>query len=206
MTIANYDHLLDNAAVVFGAEKKVNNYNEALGVALIAARPQEPFLLRWRHEMHATFTNNCYACHSVQLGALRQHLPRLCVNERIVFSFSMHLTIYACFVSHLLLHPHPARKLAIEHPHELLILDHLSFYHPGWEKEAAALLFDPLPAGVSPSSFAHSFGIHLFESHENVYKRVDKQALTENGILKVDTNFNLLMRQFIDRSESRDEL
>ena len=88
MTIANYDRVLDNAAVVFGAEKKVGNYNEALGVALIAARPQEPFLLRWRHEMHTTFTNNCYACHSVQLGAFCALSPPLSVNEGVcVFLF-----------------------------------------------------------------------------------------------------------------------
>ena len=41
-----------------------------------------------------------------------------------------------------------ARFLSEHHSGELHVLDHYSFYHPGWEKEAARMLFEPLPPGA----------------------------------------------------------
>jgi hypothetical protein len=37
--------------------------------------------------------------------------------------------------------------LGEHHAGELHVLDHYSFYHPGWEKEAAHMLFAPLKPG-----------------------------------------------------------
>lgn len=80
------DDLLSNS-VIFGAEKKVVNMKEVLGVAVIMARPQEPFLLMWRKEMHKNFDGDrCYACHSILLGTIfsADSLLRIYLNECVI--------------------------------------------------------------------------------------------------------------------------
>lgn len=54
--------------VVFGAEKKIINFKEVLGVAWMAARPNSPFLRDFLKKMHAEFSADCYSCHSTILG------------------------------------------------------------------------------------------------------------------------------------------
>lgn len=61
------DDLLDNA-VVLGAEKKVPKMAEVLGVAVMMARPRDPFLLKWRDAIRSSFQPTCYACHSIALA------------------------------------------------------------------------------------------------------------------------------------------
>lgn len=55
--------------VTFGAEKKVFNYKEVLGVAVMIARKDAPFLTRFAHDMADVFDGEkCYSCHSTILG------------------------------------------------------------------------------------------------------------------------------------------
>jgi hypothetical protein len=63
--------------VVFGAEKKIIAYKEALGVAWIGARRGSPWLKRFLHEMGQQFRGKeCYTCASVQLAkTLSQTYP-----------------------------------------------------------------------------------------------------------------------------------
>ena len=76
IVVKPFDELLANG-VVLGAELKAAGFGDALGVAVILARPQEPFMLRWQERMAVHFTpESCYACHAIQLSRyLAEHNP-----------------------------------------------------------------------------------------------------------------------------------
>jgi hypothetical protein len=126
--------------VVMGMEKPVASKDEALGVAVIMARPGEPFLTRWQRDMTDVYDPQCYVCHSVAL----------------------------------------ARRLALTHPDEILVLDWTAFHAPGWEADAVALLFDERTSGAPPMVFT-GWAMHLFESHNNVAVHV--QALSGRWVV-----------------------
>ncbi len=88
-----------------------------------------------------------------------------------------------------------ARRLALAHPHELLVLSHHSFYHPGWEESAAALLFEPLQSRVAATAFENSFAIHLFESNKYMVPYVEKlTGMDARGLLPLATCVLILTR------------
>jgi hypothetical protein len=67
VSLAPVDELL-NSPIVFGAEKKIVDYREVLGVAWIAARPGTRWMKLYLEQMQKEFTNDCYSCHSTILG------------------------------------------------------------------------------------------------------------------------------------------
>ena len=119
--------------------------------------------------MKASFSDSCYACHSIILCT--PSMSALCVDGVIFSCFKL---LIVEFIMSSLSHDLAARRLALAHPHELVVLDHHSFYHPGWEESAAALLFEPLQSRASATAFENSFAIHLFESNKFVVPYVEK--------------------------------
>lgn len=64
----SFDPLL-NTGVIFGIEKKVPDYFELMGVAVLLSRSHEPFMELWKKEMAKEFDGEkCYACHSTVLA------------------------------------------------------------------------------------------------------------------------------------------
>lgn len=96
---------------------------------------------------------------------------------------------YACHSTQL------SRDLALQYPEEVRVLNHTSFYHPGWEEHANRLLFDPLMYKEG-QEVTPGYGIHMFESHAN-FQAWGVPSLDVEKMLKEDTHFNHLFRQFI---------
>ena len=68
LVVRSFDEILNSGGVIFGLEKKEERFIEAVGVATIFARPDEPFLKAWRTRMNHVFDGaKCYACHSISL-------------------------------------------------------------------------------------------------------------------------------------------
>jgi hypothetical protein len=70
-----------------------------------------------------------------------------------------------------------ARNLALHHPYEVTVLPWKAFYFPGWEKQGADFVWQPVPKGslsmaTVQAAFAESYGVHLIESHENIKPRI----------------------------------
>jgi hypothetical protein len=76
IVVRSFDSLL-NANVILGAEIRNPQFGDALGVAVMMCRPQEPFMIRWRAQMNIHFdASKCYACHTIQLARfLSEHHP-----------------------------------------------------------------------------------------------------------------------------------
>src|SRR6185369_706561 len=63
-----------------------------------------------------------------------------------------------------------ARELALRLPALVRVLDHRSFYYPGWGEQAMRWLFDPaerLGDAELREHMSASTGLHLFCSHAN---------------------------------------
>jgi hypothetical protein len=64
MPVRSFQDLLGSSAVM-GLEKKIHNYGEVLGVAVMMSRKNSPWMKRFRKEMYKKFDGrNCYTCHS----------------------------------------------------------------------------------------------------------------------------------------------
>ena len=68
LVVNSFDDILDGPAI-FGMERKEENFNEAVGVAVLMSRPDEAFMRIWKTEMEKVFDGEkCYACHSIELS------------------------------------------------------------------------------------------------------------------------------------------
>lgn len=96
------------------------------------------------------------------------------------------------YVSHSTVLSH---RLARRLPALVRILDHRSFYYPGWTERAMRWLFDPaecLPEDELREHLRASTGIHLFCSHANFLRWAGD--LTERDIASPHCNLATLMR------------
>lgn len=89
-----------------------------------------------------------------------------------------------------------ARRLALRWPSLVRVLDHRTFYDPGWTEQAMRWLFDP--AECLPDDELHlaaGTGIHLFCSHANFVQWA--QHMTERDIAQPRCNLAKLMRPYL---------
>jgi hypothetical protein len=78
------------------------------------------------------------------------------------------------------------------------LLDHRSFYYPGWTERAMRWLFDParcLPEDELQAHLGESTGIHLFCSHANFQQWA--ASMTEKDIESGRCNLTRLMRPYL---------
>lgn len=91
-----------------------------------------------------------------------------------------------------------ARRLAMQRPSLVRVLDHRAFYYPGWGEAAMRWLFDPaerMPDSDLEQHLEESFGIHLFCSHANFVQRA--AAFAETDIARAECNLAALMRPYL---------
>jgi hypothetical protein len=91
-----------------------------------------------------------------------------------------------------------ARRLALRWPSLVRVLDHRTFYGPGWTEQAMRWLFDPaecLPDDELHEHVAVSTGIHLFCSHANFVQWA--QHMTGRDIDQPRCNLAKLMRPYL---------
>jgi len=92
------------------------------------------------------------------------------------------------------------RRLAIDYPTQIRVLNYTSFYHPGWEEDATRLLYEPSKYRPGENITAGYFlGMHLFESHKNFQGYI--RQIDENWLKNTDTHFGALMRPFLEMDE-----
>jgi hypothetical protein len=91
-----------------------------------------------------------------------------------------------------------ARRLALRWPSLVRVLDHRTFYDPGWTEQAMRWLFDPV--ACMPDDELHEYvasgtGLHLFCSHANFVQWA--QHMTEGDIDQPRCNLAKLMRPYL---------
>jgi hypothetical protein len=91
-----------------------------------------------------------------------------------------------------------ARRLTLAWPSLVRVLDHRTFYDPGWGEQAMRWLFDPaecLPDDALREHLAAGTGIHLFCSHANFVQWA--RHMTERDIDQQRCNLAKLMRPYL---------
>jgi hypothetical protein len=91
-----------------------------------------------------------------------------------------------------------AHRLATKLPPLVRVLDHRTFYYPGWGEQAMRWLFDPeqcQPEDELHELLAASVGIHLFCSHANFVSWAT--TITERDIESPRCNLARLMRPYL---------
>lgn len=100
-----------------------------------------------------------------------------------------------CYVCHSTIW---GRKLAMEYPQGVNVLNFTSFYFPGWEKSAMDTFLDPNHYRRGQTFFPpYSYASHLFESNQN-FVALASHSSTEENIRSIDNHFNIMARTLID--------
>ncbi len=213
----DFDDILNSGVpVTYGLERYVKNFQEALGVAVIIARPRSAFLDLMAEQTPLHFQGAaCYTCHSVRLTrymALRVREDELIVHTlavdtnydellKIVSSSFDRSHCIVCAPSSF--PPPPSIPLSpfscsLQRATKVNVLNSTAFNSPGWDKPGVDDFF--LPQNYDPVRDKHlrgpGYASHLFESHENLFDMLE--GLTKQTVRTVDTKFNVLVRSLLD--------